>query len=321
MGVDLSRSRRTLLIPTDGRIAIGKKNEKNYPVKLDHFIFTHPLDPKTDIAPIHGPMSEAMKKCYGEKPRKINVILPFYHPDEVFYTSFVDWKGKKEWSCKSEDGHIALRKLPDGSIVEVPCDYDNCKFRLVKNDPFKTTCKPSGILSVYVKEAPVTGGVWKFRTGSWNSIYKISETLKMIFQHRHSLEGLEVTLSVTMEPQIVPDGKGGRQKQNIPLVQIAVECSIDALETGAKTPYGDFKEIQDRARIRGNLPDTAVIKELSMELATPPSIQDEDEESSSGENKVNPPTEGNKPSAEELNQQKPPIETPASTSYTDDDLF
>ena len=275
MGLDLKRSGKTLLPPTDGRIAIGRKNARGLPEKLDYFIFTHEVDAKTDNAPVHKEMTEVMQKKYGATPRTIKVVLPFHHYDEVFYTSFTDWKSKLAWSCRSADGHTAQRRQRDGSVIDVPCDYENCKFRLVNNDPNKTTCFPNGILSVLMPDAPVTGGVWKFRTRAWGSVHKIQEALETIFNFRSSLLYLEVELSIVMEPQLVPDGKGGKQKQNVPVVQIKAPFSLDELAMGKGTVYREFKEISEIAKVRGNLADTSIVKALSNELSSPPSVTDE----------------------------------------------
>ena len=320
MGLNLDKSGKTLLPPTDGRIAIGKKNEKGFPTKLDYFIFTQQVDSKTDSAPIHMLMTDAMKKLYGEKPREIRVVLPFHHPDEVFYTSYADWKGKREWSCKSSDGKIALRRQQNGSLVEVPCDYDNCKFRLVNNDPSKTTCKPNGILSVYILDAPVTGGVWKFRTNAWGSVSKMQQSLETIFNFRKSLLGLEVILSVTMESQMVPDGKGGRQKQNIPVVQVKLPCSIRELVEGGGTVYGDYKEIRALGIAKGNIADSAVTSELSMELSTPPSETDDNEEGTSVDRDTNTQAPVDPPS-DKPNTSESTTEKTSSVQSSDDDLF
>ena len=86
MGLNLDKSGKKLLPPTIGRIAIGKK-EGNRPVKVDHFLFTKPVTASEDFAPIDVETTEVMKKKYGEKPRNIKVVLPFHHPDEVFFTS------------------------------------------------------------------------------------------------------------------------------------------------------------------------------------------------------------------------------------------
>lgn len=320
MGLNLDKSGKRLLPPTDGRIAIGKKGDGGRPVKLDYFLFTHQVDAKSDMAPVHGPMTEAMTKLYGPKPQSIKVVLPFHHPDEVFYTSFCDWKGRKDWSCKSDNGSTALRKQANGTTIEVPCDYENCKFRLINGDPFKTTCKPNGILSVYVMDAPVVGGVWKFRTNAWGSVNKMQESLELIFNIRKSLLGLEVLLSLTMEQQMVPDGKGGKQKQNVPVVQIKMPCTMRELADGAGTVYGDFKEIRENGLRIGNLADRTVIQELSMELSTPPSVEDAFEEDSSvgSEPTSSSSTESVKdtPKIEEVN----PTKT-SSAPVQDDDLF
>lgn len=280
MGLNFEKSGKNLLPPTDGRIAIGKKNERGIPQKLDYFIFTHQVDPKTDVAPVNTEMTSVMQGLYGKTPKEIKVVLPFHHPDEVFYTSFADWKGRKEWSCKSEDGNIAYRRQQNGSLEEVPCNYEECKYRIDSRNPYGTTCKPNGILSVFILDAPVTGGVWKFRSNAWGSVSKIQKALQMMFSVRGSLQGLEVILSVHMEQQIVPDGKGGRQKQNVPVVEVKMPCSMRELAIGVGTVYGDFQEIRQMAKERGNLADRRVVQELANELSSPLSAEDDTDSSS-----------------------------------------
>ena len=103
MGLDLARLGRVMLPPVIGRIAIGEKDERGFPRKIDHFIFTHPVDPKTKIAEVDKIATEAMEAKFGPRPKKIRVTLPFDHPDEVFYTSLTNYR-QKGWICKSEDG-------------------------------------------------------------------------------------------------------------------------------------------------------------------------------------------------------------------------
>lgn len=319
MGLNLNRSGKTLLPPTDGRIAIGRKNSQGYPEKLDYFIFTHEVNAKANNAPIHKEMTEVMQKKYGEKPTAIRVVLPFHHYDEVFYTSFTDWKNKLAWSCRSADGVTAQRRQANGSLIEVPCDYENCKFRLINNNPDKTTCFPNGILSVLMPDAPVTGGVWKFRTRAWGSVNKLQQTLESIFNYRRSLLYLEVELSLVMEPQLVPDGKGGKQKQNVPVVQIRVPFSMAELANGKGTVYGDFKEIREMAKVRGNIADMSIVKELSMELSNPPSVTDETDVENPEEHAQSTQISENQSSESNKNQELTSGST--SSQSADDDLI
>jgi len=319
------RTGRKHLPPTSGRIAIGKKNDRKFPQKLDYFIFTHLPDPKTDIAPINVAMTEVMTKKYGPQPREISVVLPYHHPDEVFFRQFADYKSKTDWSCKSEDGCKAQRKQ-NGKIIEMECNYETCQFRRVPGpDLDKTTCHPNGILSVEIPDSPAISGVWKFRTRGWNSVNEIYQILEKIFEIRGTLKNLTVLLTVRMESQMAPDGKGGRSRQNIPIVSVKAIGTREEIQNGAGTAYGDFATLKLNGNKIGNIADRGIINALDMEMSTAPEIEDSEEELGKSEDQNNNQTPiGMLDYNDEIDNNKPiktaPYTAPES-SQEDDDLF
>lgn len=289
MGIDLSRTGKKILPKVDGRVTIGRRNaERGFPEKLDYFLFTHPTDRVKNMAMVNVEMTKIMTEKYGQKPKTIEVVFPFHHPDEVFYTSFTNWPNKTDWNCKSEDGHIAERKMPDGSCKQVECDYQNCKFRLTKDNKGNpiTTCKPIGILSFFILDAPMVGGIWRYTTRGETSINKIQKALDLIYNQRRfelpdgqivrSLMGLQVQLAVRIEPMMINTLKG-KEKQNVPVVSIELPISIKALANGSQTMYGDFKEIMTQAASQGALPNRQIVKELSTSELPPAADEDDDQ--------------------------------------------
>ena len=243
-----------------GRIAIGEKNkEKGYPMKLDHFVFTKPFDPKAKMAPKFPEMTAIIKQLYNtDKPKAIKVTLVDHHPDEVFYTDYMNYPGTK-CNCKG-NGEKAMRSNDQGEKKEVICNYDTCAFRMTKTDKgVINTCKPTGILTFMMPEAPVSGGLWKFTTHSIMSIGKIAGGLKNIYNIRKTLFGLQVVLKVTM---VQINIKGSTQ--NVPTVEIEVPFSWDSLAEGAGTTIGTLMEAQAKHMTLGYAPNPERLKEISM---------------------------------------------------------
>jgi hypothetical protein len=243
-----------------GRIAIGEKTEKGYPKKLDYFIFTKPYDEKTKSAPKDLKMLAIMKEKYKtDKPKEIHVVLVDHHPEEVFFTSYMNYPGSS-CNCKG-DGEKAVRVDSDGTKIDVICNYDECKFRWLKKEKgLLNTCKPTGILSVLIPEAPIAGGLWKFSTHSKMSIGKINEALWNIYNFRKTLFGLKVKLKIKMV-QVTLNG----QTQNVPTVELEVPFSLNEIAEGAGTSVGTLMEARAKHIQMGTLPNKEKLQELSME--------------------------------------------------------
>jgi len=268
MAIDMTGMGRRFLPKLLGKIAIGQKNASGWPEKLDYFIFTHPLDAKLKLAPRHKEMTSWATEFYKtDKPRTLKVVLPFHNVDEVFYTRFANYRGAKGWDCMSEDGVTAIRKFETGETKEVPCTHSTCEWKITKIKGKDTvTCKPTGLLSVMILDAPASGGLWRFSTRSANSVNEMLSTLQMLYQIRGSLMGLEVELNVRLVTMDAPDGNGGTTKQNVPIVSIVLPRSWKALANGDGTVYGDFREILTAAKSSHALPNRQILSELSDSL-------------------------------------------------------
>lgn len=244
-----------------GRIAIGEKHvEKGYPVKLDYFIATHPFDPKSKTAPRHKKMMELFKEKYKtDKTKVVDVILIDHHPEEAFFTNYMNYPNNL-CNCRG-DGETALRNLPDGKKESIQCDYDNCKFRWAQGAKgLVNTCKPTGILTFIIPDAPSAGGVWRFTTHSMMTIGKINGALQKIYQIRNTLRGLKVRLRVVMV-SIKIDGK----QQNVPTVELEIPFSYNEIAAGAGTAIGTLEEARQQYLSMGAKPNPVRMQELSHE--------------------------------------------------------
>jgi hypothetical protein len=276
--VALSLSQPTI----QGRVAIGEKNDKGWPVKLDYFIFTKPFDQKTKTAPKDAKMLEMIKNKYKtDQPKELHVILMDHHPEEVFFTSYMNYPGTT-CNCKG-DGETAIRTDSDGNKIDAVCNYEECQFRLLKKEKgVLNTCKPTGILTFLIPEAPMSGGLWKFTTHSIMSIGKINEALWNIYNFRKTLYGLKIKLKIKMV-QVTVD----KRVQNVPTVEVEVPFSLDAIATGAGTSVGSLLDAQTKHLQMGALPDKTKLSELSMEaekLGNPNTGDIKKKETTSNEN-------------------------------------
>lgn len=259
----MSLKKLTNTVTVNGRISIGEKDSsRGFPKKLDYFRYTHEYNKQTKEAVLHTEMTKVMEEKYGKKHKCIEITLINDHPDEVFFTAFMNYPNN-ECNCKG-DGQTATRKIAEGESEEVNCDYDSCQFRLLKtNKGIQNTCKPTGILTCIIPYAPISGGIWRFTTHSKMSIDKIMATLYNIFQIRGTLYGLKVNLKINII-QMKVEGK----PQNIPTVEIEVPYSFDAIAEGAGTTIGTLMDARNRYKTLGIEKDPKVIGKLASEVST-----------------------------------------------------
>ena len=166
-----------------GRIKIGEKGELktsqggkqfSQPKKLDHMVVT---TMQRDAAGRLLPDTELMGRLHpgGGKITEIPVRLLYDDPDLNFFTRYAYYQGSRCW-C-SGDGETAQRLTGEnGKYAPVPCPCE-------KQDPMYQgphKCKTLGTLQVLIEGVNRVGGVWSFRTTSWNSVNAILSSMALI---------------------------------------------------------------------------------------------------------------------------------------------
>lgn len=217
-----------------GAVKIGGKGEERksqksgqpfrLPVKYDHFVILTKI--KDDVGnfivdPIMkkwGFENGARNSSFGDipdGPKELDIYLLYDEPTSNFMTSYKQYKGGK---CLCSGNGIEATK-DDGTKIQ--CNTETCTF-------FKSkACKPNGILSVILNDAPTLGGVYKFRTTSFNSIRQI---LSSLFFIRDATGGhlANIPLKMTLTPRIV-NPIGSPTAQTVYLVNIVFPGNIDDL--------------------------------------------------------------------------------------------
>ena len=214
----------TLSLAEIGKIKTGylgaeklSKNNKKFrpPKKLDHFVITHTQrDEKGNLK-----RNQEIHDKLGDKaPRSLRIRLPFDSIDKNFFTEYQYYGGRKK-IC-SGDGITAYRrffesakaKLPfyeddkkqivmnsiqvqKGEIKEIACCPDTCEFYQGKK------CKVFGSLSAFLPDSDDLGGVFKYRTHSYNSVSAILSALQYFSeQTKGILQGMPLKLVMIKKP-------------------------------------------------------------------------------------------------------------------------
>lgn len=242
-----------------GKIKIGEKGAKRskqgggefqLPVKLDHFVVTT-MERGLDNNFTHD--KEVMAKL-GDKPREIPIQLVYDDINLNFPSRYACYIGKTLW-C-SGDGQQARRAntneqgvlQPGHHLVQCPCP---------RQDPTYTgsdKCKITGTLSAVITGADVVGGVWKFRTTSFNSVVGILSSLAMIKRITGGrLAGIPLVMKLS--PKAVTDPVKGSQ-QTIYVVSVEYRGSVQALRSAGYLALREDKEhgvkielLEDQARV------------------------------------------------------------------------
>jgi hypothetical protein len=307
--------------PERGKIKIGIKGEWRKtktgnvfqpPVKLDHFIITTMERNESG----NYQKDAALHSAIGDEPTKIPVKLMYDEPTLNLQTRYACYIGKSLF-C-SGDGEHAIRNEEKGQKeIECPCE------RLDRDyDVKKGRCKPAGILSVFVVGAKELGGIWKFRTTSWNTIRSLQSEIWAFYNITGGyLSGIEFHLTMTQKTVEVPDPKnaGKMKQQKINVVSLQYHGDINDLRKETKqlvagdTGYRkDIKLLEAQVKqaaeevisIEDELDDEDIVAEFFPEQAeTEPPPDDETKEvkekSTKKSNKKNPPKDEPPPASEE----------------------
>lgn len=235
-----------------GKIKIGRKSSKTtgsghrLPEKFDHFeVTTVHKDEHGDFIP-----DAAVMGLIGNDAKEIDVSLLYNDPTLNFMTRYAQYKGGK-CMC-SGDGVEAT----DSEGIIKPCNPASCPVFATKK------CKPNGILSVILKHTPRLGGVYKFRTTSYNSIRSILSSMFFI----QSLTGgilAQIPLKMTVSPQSV-NPVGSPTAQTIYVVNLEYPGTIEDLHKTTvelmkqrSNMHTQIAELEKQARLALDMPETS----------------------------------------------------------------
>lgn len=228
---------RTPSLRERGKIKIGMKGASRpskdggghyqLPVKLDHFIVTTmEMGEDGNFVPDTALMQAIASKTDQDAGSltRIPVRLLFNDLELNFASRYACYDGKSLF-C-SGDGEEARRRQPDGSFAPVSCTCE----RIERDYVGKDKCKINGNLAVIIDGAPGVGGVWRFRTTSFNSTDALLASLVFIQGVTGGQLAL-VPLELVVTPKKVADPSG--KQQTIYMVGLEFPGSVEKLRETA----------------------------------------------------------------------------------------
>lgn len=244
-------------LPERGKIKIGGLGDERQsrggtswrpPVKYNHFVITT-LERGADGNLIRDAAMHAPDR-FGEAPTSLPVRLLYDDPTLNFPTRYACYKGRTLW-CAG-DGASAQRLADNGEHIEVPCTCPLADPK-IKRGPTDMRCKMNGALSVLIDGASGIGGVWKFRTTSYNSIIGLLSSMSFIRQVTGGpLANIPLKLTVQGRQAAAPDTGAPVQ---IFVVGLEFDGDMEALQdTGHRialhraTTHLSIEHIEDEAR-------------------------------------------------------------------------
>ena len=249
-----------------GKIKIGKKGtvrksqtgtDWQPPQKLDHFLITT-MQRGEDGNYLQDDNLTKRFAPSGDPLRSIPVRLIYDDIALNFATRYICYYGKTVY-C-SGDGETALRLQSDKKTYATrtcTCGRQDPKYNgdngpngpdNVGGSNSKGKCKINGILSVIIDGADRVGGVWKFRTTSYNSVVGILSSLALI-QRITGGRLAGIPMMMTVSPKTVQDPLEGKQ-QTIHIVGLQYAGTMDSLrEVGYQIALTEAKHGISMARI------------------------------------------------------------------------
>lgn len=219
-----------------GKEMKSQKSGQTYrlPVKYDHFVIRTKHKGEDGDYTIDPIMKEwGYSGTFEDGPLELDIFLLYNDPTANFLTSYRQYKGGK---CMCSGNGIEAVKA-DGTKIQ--CNTETCPILKSKQ------CKPNGILSVILKDAPIIGGVHVFRTTSYNSIRQILTSLFFI----QSATGgylANIPLKMTLTPKTV-NPADSPTAQTAYIVNIVFPGSVEDLHKET------IKLVKERASMKNEI--------------------------------------------------------------------
>ena len=206
-------------LPVLGYIKIGGKRPESTtsergksfqpPVKYDHF----KIRTRNRGTDGNFELDKAVHAIVGAEPKELDVRLAFDHRGQNFYAQMTQYSGRtRARECNGEEVLIGDTQTRE------PC---------ARRKGRDCACKPYGRLAVILEAAPTFGGLYVFRTTSWESVNSLQTALRMFEQQLPSLRGLPLKLMVYPAEVTYKDGQGASKTATAYKVALVLRATFE----------------------------------------------------------------------------------------------
>jgi len=222
-------------LPVLGAIKIGLLGDKRTSGGGSEFQLPKKLDCFRIVTRTRGEdgnflLDEAVHREIGDRPMELDVRLPFDTRAQNLYAQMLQYSGRTR--VRQCDGRECLDPR---TAVNSICERAQGK---------RCQCKPYARLSVILEAAPTFGGVYVYRTTSWESTSSMQTVLEMLSKELGSLRGLPMKMVLTPAEVRFSDGSGGEKTSTAYKVALVLRASFDE----ARTAMLDFHRTNRIAR-------------------------------------------------------------------------
>ena len=192
-----------LSVSTKVSIGLPPNGDRNYPTKLDHFVF---LRKKKSANRVGWEVDPGLTEHYGEECREVHIMLIDDDIENVFPSSYGWWTAieRKCWG----NGTTATRRT-----TEQPSGEPRPQCGIGCPELASGQCKPSGDLRFVLADFPRLGSVCRIHTCSYRSIRQIHSSLQEIQTFTGGrLAGITAKLTVRPDEATYFDRKAKRNK-------------------------------------------------------------------------------------------------------------
>lgn len=222
----------TVRIPRLGKIHLGYRHEKGYPVATDYFVL-----------PKDHPDLKALVAAFGEKPKELHILIPLEDEEtwaSQYYRAYNQTYGLV---CKG-DGENALR-MTDPSTGGLPGKQTPGAVEMNKIDCCGKDCpeyqagKCHEVMNLRFILPEIPGiGVWQIDTGSINSILNINSCASVIKRAFGRIA--MIPLNLTLEPAIVNNPDDGKKK-TVHVLNLRTTVTMVQLAAAARDQSKQFQ--------------------------------------------------------------------------------
>ncbi len=202
-----------LTLPRVGKVKVGKKSDKGYPMSVDYFIPS-------------GKYAGLFTQAYGERPQTLQVIFPSDEASEVC-AEYYEYRDDKGALVAKGDGYafevwngakyVAMTTDDYPDIMQRVCSKFPNKLYQQTGDGWRVRLTLTFILPLVRGIA----GVWVFETnGTASTIPQIRDTFDTILRERGQCKGVIFDLNVKFAQSQKPG-----EKSRYPVVSLVLNES------------------------------------------------------------------------------------------------